>query len=171
MRAFNPSSKFLKLIGQTVPAVKIIINNTPSWRLGNGAPITVHAEIESRNLLIMAPNSTKIAESESIDEVRTRQKLKIKELLDSLHNMHKSVLRTLSDSRKKAIYCHNNRTLVLSYNLRLGDYVMFVTLERQDQNISELGWTSPNCIISLRLHISCSTFSHSRNRRNSWFWH
>ena len=59
--------------------------------------------MESGSTINLALNSIKITETFSVDEVRTLQKFKIEELLESLDNTHKSVRGTLSESRKETV--------------------------------------------------------------------
>jgi len=127
---------------KTVQSIQAIINNSPSRRLGNRAPITVHTGMESGNPLTVALQSMEIRNADSIDQVRTLQNLKVDDMLHSLDNMHKSVSETLSDSRIQAVDRHNRRTHVRPCNPSVGDYVVFARTRGPRTKMSA-NWVGP----------------------------
>jgi len=147
MRAFSAEFKIPEAEWpSTIPAIQSIINNTPSRRLGNRSPITVHTGMEPGNPLNLALSAISYVDSTSIDDVRALQALKIEELQNALDDMHKSVNVVLSDSRKKSISRHNARTGVYPCNLVVGDYVI-VARTRGPRTKMSANWVGPRRII------------------------
>jgi len=125
MRAFNTEMKKAEVDWPTsVSAIQSIINNSPSRRLGNRAPITVHTGMESGNPLSLALSEVKIRKTRSMDEARILQELNITAAQEALDNIHKEVEGSLSASRKQAVERHNSKTHITPYKPFVGDYVV-----------------------------------------------
>lgn len=149
MHAFMSEYRIPEADWQTcVPAIQSIINNAPSRRLGNRAPIAVHTGMEPGNPLHIALQSINYVDATSVDEVRQMQTLRIEELQQSLDNMHKEVSRILSDSRKKAVERHNARTHVYPCNPIVGDYVV-VARHRGPKTKMSANWVGPRRVVRI----------------------
>lgn len=132
----------------TVPAIQSIINNTPSRRLGNRAPITVHTGMKPGNPLALALSAINYVDAATTDEARVMQSLKIDEMQKSLDDMHKAVSITLNASRKKAVSRHNARTGVHPCNPSAGDYVV-VARTRGPRTKMSANWVGPRRIVQV----------------------
>ena len=130
----------------TVPAVQSIINNSPSRRLGNRAPITVHTGMEPGNPLNLALSAINYSDADSVQDAQVMQELKIVDLLDSLDRMHRNVNEVLSETRKSAVERHNARTGVHPCNLVVGDYVVVARVKGPRTKMSA-NWVGPRRIV------------------------
>lgn len=132
----------------TVPAIQSIINNSPSRRLGNRAPITVHTGMEPGNPLNLALTNLKIIDSASVDKARAMQALELEPLLEALDDMHKNVNAVLSESRKKAVERHNRKTHIRACNPSVGDYVV-VSRDCGPRTKMFANWVGPRRIVRI----------------------
>ena len=130
----------------TVPAIQSIINNSPTRRLGNRAPITVHTGMEAGNPLQLALVSIGYKDIDSVDEARAIQKLSIDKFQCALDKMHKEVDDTLSSERKKAIQRHNSKTHVRPCNISVGDYVVIARYHGPRTKMSA-NWVGPRRVV------------------------
>lgn len=132
----------------TVPAIQSIINNSPSRRLGDRAPITVHTGIESGNPLHLALTSIGYLDATSANEAGSLQRLRIEELHDALDVIHKEVSCTLSESRKMAVDRHNAKTHIRHCNLSVGDFVV-VARHRGARTKMSSNWVGPRRVVGV----------------------
>ena len=146
MHAFNSETRTPEADWpKSVQAIQSIINNSPSRRLGGRSPITVHTGMPSGNPLTVALTQCSTQDISSIDEVKLLQELKMDELHESLDKMHKAVGETLSDSRRKAVERHNNKTHVVPYKPIVGDYVVIARTHGPRTKMST-NWVGPRRI-------------------------
>ena len=127
---------------KTVPAIQSIINNSPSRRLGNRAPITVHTGMEPGNPLLIALQTMNVRDVSSVGEAEVIQKLEVDSMLKALDEMHKEVASTLEGARGKAVDCHNRKTHVRPYNPSVGDYVVVARTKGPKTKMSA-NWVGP----------------------------
>lgn len=131
-----------------VPSIQSIINNSPSRRLGNRAPVTVHTGMDPGNPLHLALSSICYDDAESVDEAKTTQLLSIQDLHSALDKMHKEVDETLSNERRKAIERHNAKTHIRPCTISIGDYVVVARYHGPRTKMSA-NWVGPRRVIQV----------------------
>ncbi len=133
----------------SVPAIRSIINNSPSRRLGGRAPITVQIGMPSGNPLTVALTDCNIQDVDTTDQAMILQMLNINKLLESLDKMHKAVYMTLS---AYAVERHNAKTHVVPYKHTVGYYVVVARTHGPALRFRQLGRISPDFSHPVGLH-------------------
>lgn len=107
-----------------VSAIQLVINNSPSRRLGGRAPIMVHTGMENGNPLSVALTIANHLAVRSLNEAKMIQRLNIESLLESLDAMHKSIVVQLDTARTSAVERHNRKAHIIPNKPCMRDYVV-----------------------------------------------
>lgn len=136
-----------------VPAIQSIINNSPSRRLGDRAPITVHTGMRNGNPLSVALAIATAKNVSDLNEAEMMQRLNISDLLNSLDEMHRDTANRLETNRNQAVDRHNRKTHVRNFNPVVGDYVVVARIHGPRTKVSA-NWVGPRRICEI-----CSDFT------------
>jgi len=114
-----PHTKWIDLL----PLIQLIINATPSKRLGNRSPMEVFLGRKPEHLL----RSIYPAKIKTIQDIKIVQEERIKnieELLTSIEKMHQEVATTQQQSREQNRMVQKKKKNVQKTNFQIGDYVL-----------------------------------------------
>lgn len=130
-----------------VPVVQSILNNTPLQRLDGKCPLTAFTQLPADSPLLAIRHPTKEpVEILQIEEVRAKQLLRVRELQDSLDQIHRNLSLSVSTAREKRVASHNARTHVRACNFDVGDFVLCGKLNRHIGSKLSLRWYGPRRI-------------------------
>ena len=131
-----------------VPMIQSALNNSILARLGNRCPLTVFTGLkQSSPISTIIRRQVGAVKVHSLDEVRTRQRLKVQSIQNALEEMHKDVAGRKSKSRQRAIESFNRKVGVRPVNFTEGDFVLRGVMERERAKKPALRWKGPYRVV------------------------
>ena len=131
---------------EIVPIIQSILNHTKRPSLGGVAPTTAFlGRKASTPLSCILP--LRFQQAKSIEFVRAQRVMRIRQVVDAVDKMHKSVAKSRSKVRENAVRRHNARTHVRPVNFEVGDFVLVARQDMADGHKLRVVWQGPRRVV------------------------